>query len=149
MMNKQEMAAGIVKKIRGSDQYIVQKAKLEFALELKNTMDRLGVKNSEMAERLGVTRPMVTKLLRGDANLTIETMVKVSRRLDGNLYIRIVRNGFAAQLFEILKAASERTHVPSSVASRGGHVGAANSWYVAANDFQQPECNDEIQPVAA
>lgn len=148
-MSKQE-AGGILKKIRRSDQYFVQKAKLEFALELKRVMDRLEVSNSEMADRLGVSRPMVTKLLRGDANLTIETMVKLCRRIEGNLYIRIVRNGCSAQLFEIVKAANLRSHAPTAGAAvKGSHLGMANSWYVAANDTQQPEGSDENQPVAA
>lgn len=148
-MSKQD-AAGVLSRIRRSDQYFVQKAKLEFALELKKVMDRLEVTNSEMADRLGVSRPMVTKLLRGDANLTIETMVKLCRRLDGNLYIRIVRNGCTAHLLEIVKAASVRTHFPvARAAVKGSHIGVANSWFVAANDIQQPESSDEAQPVAA
>lgn len=148
MMGKQE-AASILKKIRRSDGYFVQKAKLEFALELKRVMDRLEVSNSEMADRLGVSRPMVTKLLRGDANLTIETMVKLCRRLEGNLYIRIVRNGCSARLFEIVKAANLRAHAPAAGAVVKGHFGMANNWYVAANDTQQPEDTDEAKPVAA
>ena len=145
----QGKATGILKRIRNSDQYFVQRAKLDFAIELKKVMDRLGVKNSEMADRLGVSRPMVTKLLRGDANLTIETMVKAARKLDGQIYIRIVRNGCAAQLFEIVKAAGVRSHARAAVMERAGHTAAANSWYVAANDIEPLEGEDETQPLAA
>lgn len=148
-MGKQE-AAGILKNIRQSDQYFVEKAKLEFALELKQVMDRLEVSNAEMADRLGVSRPMVTKLLRGDANLTIETMVKLCRRLEGNLYIRIVRNGCTARLFEIVKAANVRSHAPTAGAAvKGSHLGTGNSWYVDANEIQPSEESYEAKPVAA
>lgn len=140
-------ATDILKRIRSSDQYFVQKAKLNFALEIKRVMERLCVKNSEMADRLNVSRPMVTKLLRGDANLTIETMVKLARKLDGELHIAIVRNGCAAQLFEIVKAAGPALS-NRAAAERVTHAGAVNSWKVAANESYAGS-EDETQPIAA
>ena len=68
----------------------------EFLFELATTavgeaivesMERLGVTRSELAKRLGVSRPRVTQILAGDDNLTLKTLVAVAAALDSRLRI--------------------------------------------------------------
>jgi len=43
----------------------------------------------DLAEKINTSSAYVTKVFRGDANFTIETMVKLARAVDGELQIRI------------------------------------------------------------
>ena len=133
-----------------SDEFAVESAKLEFAIELRSVMDRERLTNSELADRLGVSRPMVSKLLRGDGNLTIETMVKASRHVDGKLFIRIVRNGCSARLFELAQSEKPRLgggyRLPSLTSPAPG---STDVWLTAANDLHNVELGYEAKPLAA
>ena len=102
------VSGGVFNDIHDDIDFCIEVAKLDFALELKRMMDHGEIKNVELAERLGVSKPMVSKLLRGDTNVTIETMVKASKAVGGELFIKIVRNNCTAKLFEVVKADHHR-----------------------------------------
>ncbi|WP_448482222.1 helix-turn-helix domain-containing protein [Pseudoxanthomonas mexicana] len=133
--------------LRNSDEFILENAKLEFALELKRVMERDHVSNTELAQRLEVSKPMISKLLRGDANATIETMAKASKCLNGKLFIRIIRDGCNARFFEIVKNAHapEGRRIPPKKAVPVPEYD--NLWKFAANDLKVK--NDEAEPIAA
>jgi transcriptional regulator with XRE-family HTH domain len=61
----------------------------EFAEEIAHRMKRRGVSRAELARRLGTTRANVTKLLRGDANLKLNTMVKIALALEGVVHTHV------------------------------------------------------------
>jgi len=122
----------------------VELAKQDFAIEMKKAMQRSSISNAELAEALSVSRPMVTKLLRGDANMTIETMVKVAAALGSNLLLKLVREGSSARVFEIAEASRARhTGTARRIASIQSVRESGDSWDFAANDY------DETQPIAA
>ncbi|WP_439444509.1 helix-turn-helix transcriptional regulator [Xanthomonas translucens pv. translucens] len=129
------LASGILK---------VELAKQDFAIEMKNAMQRNSITNAELAEALGVSRPMVTKLLRGDANVTIETMVKVGAALGCNLLLKLVREGSSARVFEIAEASRAR-HAGTArhIATIQPDRQRGDSWDFAANEY------DENQSLAA
>lgn len=136
-------AAEFFRTLESTDEYHFESAKLEFALELKRAMEREGLNNAQLADRLEVSRPMVTKLLRGDANVTIETMVKVARRLGGKLFIRLVRDGSSARFFEVARNAMARPHYVGHLPPTAKPEAQQGTWYCAAND------EDETQSIAA
>lgn len=68
----------------------IEGAKIDFALALNKLMERHSVSRKALAERLGVSLPMITKILRGDTNLTIETMVRATRAANGRLKLELV-----------------------------------------------------------
>ncbi|QGT77730.1 helix-turn-helix domain-containing protein [Guyparkeria halophila] len=55
---------------------------LDVALEVEQIMENQGVSRKELAERIGHSPAYVTKVLSGDANMTISTMVKLANALD-------------------------------------------------------------------
>lgn len=69
--------------------YWVEDAKLDLSIELHRLLERKGINNTELAKRLGTSKAFITKLFRGDANLTIETMVKAACAAGGRLHIHI------------------------------------------------------------
>jgi DNA-binding XRE family transcriptional regulator len=59
--------------------YWVEKMKLDFAIELDRCRRDLNMTADEFAKELGVSRAYMSKLFRGDVNLTIKSMVKLAR----------------------------------------------------------------------
>ena len=69
--------------------YWVSGAILGFTESLVREMERQGVTRSELARRIGATPAYVTKILRGKANFTLETMVRLARALDADLHVQV------------------------------------------------------------
>lgn len=86
----------------------VEGAKLDFAIGLAKLLNRAGLSRSEFATRLGVSLPMVTKILRGDTNVTIETMAKAARAAQGRLHINLAPADSQCRWFEIVKTERQR-----------------------------------------
>ena len=72
------------------DGYWIEKAKLEFAIGLEKKRKSEGLTYTTIAEKIGTSAAYITKVFRGDANLTIESMVKLSRATGGKLDIKII-----------------------------------------------------------
>lgn len=119
----------------------VEGAKIDFAIELDRLLRREGMTKSQLAEAMGVSKPMVTKILRGDSNLTIDTMARAAFAAKGRLHIKIAHESCDGRWFEIMKgghnSSSSKTH------SFSYPDAAKFNWISdAANDH-------ENQPVAA
>ena len=80
------------------DQLIEFKDDPEFVLEgvLLDTndqicarMNELGVTRAELAQRLGVSRQYITKLLNGKPNLTLRSLVDIAMALDLDITVRV------------------------------------------------------------
>lgn len=99
--------ADFFQELESSDEFHNEGAKLEFALELKRMMEETATKRADLAMRLKVSRPMISKLLRGDANVTIETMVKACRAVGGKLFLKIAREGCDSRYMEVAKTTPE------------------------------------------
>lgn len=63
------------------DSYHVDAAKFELSEQIYILMEEKGVSEAELSRRLQVSRAYVNKILKGDANLTIESLVKIGRAL--------------------------------------------------------------------
>lgn len=61
----------------------VEELKLAFTESVLLRMEEMdGLSGSELAERLGTSKPYVSRLLKGTSNFTFETLVKLARALD-------------------------------------------------------------------
>lgn len=67
----------------------VQQLTVSFANKLAQIMKAKEINNSELAERIGSSPAYMTKVLRGDANYTIETMVKLADASGSTLRISL------------------------------------------------------------
>ena len=76
-------------KARQSLTYKVAKAQSVFAYKLEGRMNNRRVSRSRLAGMISSSKAYVTKMLGGDANFTIETMVKVLDALDADLVINV------------------------------------------------------------
>lgn len=71
------------------DAYWITRAKLDFSVMLESCRRFADLSYKALAEKLGTSPAYVTKVFRGDANLTIESMVKLARATGGELKIEI------------------------------------------------------------
>ncbi len=88
MSNKQQSLAWL-KNAKHRNSYWIEKTKNDVAVKLEKLIKQSNLTKTQFAQRINASSAYVTKMLRGDANLTIETMVKASRALDCELHIHI------------------------------------------------------------
>jgi transcriptional regulator with XRE-family HTH domain len=84
---------------KGSVDYETEKVILTLTERIVEIMDETGVSRAEMARRLGVSKAFVTKLLNGNPNLTIKSMVSIAIALGCEIDIDICHEGFEVRKF--------------------------------------------------
>jgi predicted XRE-type DNA-binding protein len=84
-INLSKNLSSFVESAKNDDFYWVEKIKLEFAIELERCRRNLNMTDAEFAKELGVSRAYMSKLFRGDVNLTIKSMVKLARAVGARI----------------------------------------------------------------
>lgn len=73
-----------------SDGFWVTKAKIAFAVALEQRRKQSGLSYKDVAEKMGTSSAYMTKVFSGEANMTIETMVKLARATGGQLHLEVL-----------------------------------------------------------
>lgn len=117
--------ASFFKDAKQQDVYWVEKAKFDFSQDIIRLLKSNGLSNQEYAERLNVKAPYVSKMLRGDENFTIQTMVKLVRALGAKLNIHVSDEDHHVRWFDVIttKAARKATQIEHAERNR-----AVNEW---------------------
>ncbi|HKI03633.1 MAG TPA: helix-turn-helix transcriptional regulator [Thermoanaerobaculia bacterium] len=76
-------------RVESSPGYRHEVAVVEFTEDLCRLMDEQKVTRAELARRMGTSRAYITRLLGGNANYTLATMVKLATALEGALHVHI------------------------------------------------------------
>ena len=76
-------------RVETSPVYWHEGAVIEFTEDLQRRMEEQEISRAELARRMGTSRAYVTRLLGGDANFTLMTMVKLSMAVGGALHLHI------------------------------------------------------------
>lgn len=92
------------------DDYWIAGAVQGFTEEVCRLMEDAGVSRTELAKRLGTSPAYVTKILRGNANFTMASMVKLARALGADLEIRLVAPAEAAASGTARPSSRRRAH---------------------------------------
>ncbi len=79
-----------VDEAKETDAYWVESAKLEFALALEQQRLAAGLSYADLAKKMGTSAAYISKVFRGETNLTIESMVKLARATGGQLDARFL-----------------------------------------------------------
>lgn len=87
-----------VEKAQATDSYWIEAAKLHFAVSLDRQRQAAGLTYKNVADTLGTSAAYVSKVFRGDANVTIESMVKLARATGGRLDVQVVDSSEAEQI---------------------------------------------------
>ena len=81
--------SSFVESAKSDDFYWVEKIKIDFAIELDRCRRDLNMTAAEFAKELGVSGAYMSKLFRGDVNLTIKSMVKLVRAVGARIRLSI------------------------------------------------------------
>ena len=109
---------------RQSHIHDLEGALLAFCVDLNRRMEARGMTRKELAEAIGVKPAYVSRALRGDQNLTLKTMVRMARAVEGKLRVgvgdadrdgRWVEVANANQLTHVLTPAEVRRRAPAPV----------------------------------
>lgn len=95
----------LLARAESSPDYWREAAIIGFTEGLCRRMEEKKISKAELARRMGTSRAYVTRLLGGDANFTLGTMVKLALAVDGALHVRIGDQG-AVPAFEDEPAAA-------------------------------------------
>jgi len=90
MIEKTEFAATL-DDVRGTLEYQAEMQFLAITEEICAAMEMRGLSRSQLAAAMGVRPSYVTKLLSGKENMTLLTLIKISRAVDANLTIAFRR----------------------------------------------------------
>jgi transcriptional regulator with XRE-family HTH domain len=71
----------LVNRIKETETFDKETARGEVSDLIDSLMKKEGVKKAELAKRLGKSRAYVTKILQGNANFTLDTLVVIARAL--------------------------------------------------------------------
>jgi len=83
----------LIQDARSRDDYWIEDAILQFTMQLHEQMQKQSISKTELASRLGVSQPYVTRILKGRDNLTIATMVKLARAVGLKMQISLGETG--------------------------------------------------------
>ena len=131
------MSKGIrafVEEAKKSDSYWVEKAKLDFSLGLEKQRRASKLTYAAIAEKIGTSAAYITKVFRGDTNVTIETMVKLARAAGGQVNIQIVDSSTASAQWGVARAHSIENKAPLTTSASATII-----------DFPQPANKDVFQ----
>lgn len=88
--------AELYEEARQHDEYWIAQAVQELNEEICRLMEERSVTRSELARRLGVSPAYVTKILRGNTNFTLASMVRLARALGADLKVGLVARSVEA-----------------------------------------------------
>jgi transcriptional regulator with XRE-family HTH domain len=89
----------LVQQARQSAAYWATGIALDFAESVDRLMRNKGMSRTDLAKKLGTSLPYVTKVLRGEANFTLETMAKIAMAIDATVEVRLVDNETSSLFF--------------------------------------------------
>ncbi len=96
------------KGIENSDlEYFEENLKLDFAVAIEKAMIDRDINKSDLASKIATSPAYITKVLRGDANVTIATMAKLSHALDYCVHINLSRKESNAKWFQLIQGSAK------------------------------------------
>lgn len=97
-----------LKGIRNSHSYRVERAKLEFVRCISKLMNSRGESNADLARSLESSPAYVSKVMRGETNLTIDSMIKITHALGAQLHIHVAPANHRVRWFDAIEQAPQQ-----------------------------------------
>jgi plasmid maintenance system antidote protein VapI len=74
---------------KSSEQFWIEKAVLQFTEDLSAFLERKSISRAELARKADCAPSFITKVLRGNTNLNIKTMVKLARVVGAQVCVHL------------------------------------------------------------
>ena len=88
-MSSSDRYSAAIRRAKDNLEYWVEGAILDFTEEIVSLMEERDVSRAELARRMEASPAYVTKVLAGDTNFTMASMVKIARALDAEVRIQL------------------------------------------------------------
>ena len=75
------------------EEYWTERVIAEFTEDLSRWMEAKGISQAELAASIGVSPPYISKVLKGNANLTLATMTKLATALGAVVRVHLAPMG--------------------------------------------------------
>ena len=79
----------LINEAKERDTYWAASVILDFTEGLNKIMKANGVTRSDLARRLGVSPAYISKVLRGNVNFTVDTMVRLVKAAEGEVRLQV------------------------------------------------------------
>ena len=112
----QEIQAAL-KTARKTHEYRAEGASIEFTNTMVARMRETGVSRSQLARKIKANPAYVSKILRGDTNFTLGTMVKIAGALDSEFRCHLQPTGARSQWLDAYPTRASKPS-PARVASK-------------------------------
>ena len=93
--------------VRETPAYKQARTKLDLTRQIESRMRQLGINKTELAQRSGKSKAYVTKMLRGENNFTIDSLVALAETLQAGVEIRLVPADAASEASGVTGAVPE------------------------------------------
>jgi transcriptional regulator with XRE-family HTH domain len=87
------------------------KSKMDFAFRVHDLMADAGINNAQLSEKMGTSAAYVTKVLRGEQNLSIDSIHKIAHALEAQVTINMARKNFTGRWFEVSNKTNSNKNV--------------------------------------
>jgi transcriptional regulator with XRE-family HTH domain len=109
-----------VQKVKRSEAYDKEVARAEISDQISRLMVLQKISRAQLASRLGKSRAYVTKILQGNANFTIDSLVQIGRAL-GCRYTPVLLPTTLWEQVEAIKLSSTAEGLPEGVTYPAEH----------------------------
>lgn len=95
--------AELLQAARASEIYKAERVRLQFVADLLRAMEARDISRADLARKLGKSNAYVTKILRGDANFTVQTMIQLCEAVGTNLHVHMADGNCAVRWFDLFE----------------------------------------------
>lgn len=111
-----------------------ERAILRATEEIFLAMERKRISRAELARRLDSSPAYVTKVLRGNANFTLETLARIAYALEGEFKFHISPRDMRTRWFDISTPVDRTLETPRTTATlHGSRPNPARKWPMSPN----------------
>lgn len=96
-----------LRNLRSSHEYKVEKVKLEFISCINKMMISKNITNADLARKIGSSPAYVTKIMKGDCNFTIDSMVKITDSLGARMHIHVADSAKQIRWIEAIEGVQQ------------------------------------------
>jgi len=89
-------------------EYNLEGSIIDFTEDLCRLMEEKAVSRAELARRIGTSPAYVTKILRGNSNFTLSSMVRIAMALEAEVRIHLSPRGAMTRWLDDLPPVNER-----------------------------------------
>ena len=95
-----------LKELEASDSYWANGVAEQFVAELERVMNVRGISKAELAKLAGVSAPYITRVMSGNANLSMQSMAKLAKALGSVVHVHVAPRGIAVDWVEEYRKSS-------------------------------------------